>query len=153
MGFCSVPGCSNSSNNSHVSFHCFPLKNSALLKRWVHNIQRKDFIPKGYSRVCGKHFTRDSFVKDRSVYCPSLEPFRAKRLKPDAVPTIFGHKPVKPHGTNTVLRHQRREVRTRQAFSGSSQMLQHAQIIMDLGSAPCNKPDHAAAEISGECVN
>ena len=117
MGFCSVPGCSNSSHNSQVSFHRFPLKNAALLKQWVHNIQRKDFIPKGHSRVCGEHFNQDSFVKDRSVYCPSMEPFHGMRLKPDAVPTVFGHKPVKPQRMSTVLRHQRREVRTRYALS------------------------------------
>ena len=113
MGFCSVPGCSNRSGRDSTSFHKFPLKNAKLLQQWIHNIKRKDFTPTKYSKVCGEHFTKECFVPDKSVFCPSLKPLPYKQLRSDAVPTVFGYKPAAAERAHTLERIRRQEVNTR----------------------------------------
>ena len=112
MGFCSVPGCSNRSDRDKTSFHKFPLKNPKLLSQWIHNIKRKYFTPNRHSRVCGVHFSDECFVRDKSFYCPELPAATHRQLKPDSVPTIFGHQPTSTERNHTVQRLQKREVCT-----------------------------------------
>ncbi|KAG8186678.1 hypothetical protein JTE90_014753 [Oedothorax gibbosus] len=62
-----------------VSFHRFPTKNEMLFRAWCIALRRKDFHPTWSSRICSKHFTKDSFTTG----------FKFRLLKRDAVPTIF----------------------------------------------------------------
>ena len=112
MGFCSVPGCSNSTANSKVTFHSFPLKNTVLVAKWIVNIKRDKFKPNKHSKVCGEHFAKDCFVEDRSVFCPSIAPSRVHRLKENAAPTVFTFKPKPATRINTTQCLQRQQVRS-----------------------------------------
>ena len=42
--------------NYHLLFHLLPLKNKTLLKKWQHQIGRKNVPLNNNSRVCSKHF-------------------------------------------------------------------------------------------------
>ena len=54
---CVVPGCGSRSDRDHqLSFHLLPLKNKTLLKKWLHQIGRKNVPLNNNSRVCSKHF-------------------------------------------------------------------------------------------------
>ena len=53
------------------------------LKVWIDNIDRKDWIPGSSSTLCHVHFTEDMWDKTRDG---------KRRLKSDAVPTIFGER-------------------------------------------------------------
>ena len=54
---CVVPGRSNRSDReTHLSYHCLPLKNRRLLKIWEHKIGRKNLPKTVHSRVCNEHF-------------------------------------------------------------------------------------------------
>lgn len=92
---CCVPRCQNrASKNSNISFHAFPFSNPELLKKWLHNIRRKNFTPsKNSSRVCSVHFTDDDYKKGVSVIHDKgqygTRPRTRRKLKDDAVPTVF----------------------------------------------------------------
>ena len=54
---CVVPGRGSRSDRDHrLSFHLLPLKNKILLKKWLHQIGRKNVPLNNNSRVCSKHF-------------------------------------------------------------------------------------------------
>ena len=53
---CIVPGCTNNSSMSGLSFHRLPLHNENLLKKWLVNIKRVNTPVNEYSRVCSEHF-------------------------------------------------------------------------------------------------
>ena len=54
---CVVPGCSNRSDReTHLSYHCLPLKNRKLLKIWEHKIGRENLPKTVHSRVCSERF-------------------------------------------------------------------------------------------------
>ena len=46
----------------HTSFHRFPHKKPELLRKWVHNVKRKDWAPNEHSLLCSKHFDESCFV-------------------------------------------------------------------------------------------
>ena len=59
---CVVPGCnSRSDRDTHLSFHALPLSNKVLLKRWIHQIGRKNLPINTSSRVCSRHFINSYF--------------------------------------------------------------------------------------------
>ena len=71
--FCAVPGCSNRSDReSHLSYHRLPLKDSRVLKLWIHRIARKNLPLNESTRVCSKHFVNS----------------RGRKLRPDEVPSL-----------------------------------------------------------------
>ncbi|XP_065324131.1 THAP domain-containing protein 1-like isoform X5 [Gordionus sp. m RMFG-2023] len=80
MSFCCAISCNSKSSNDRKSFHRFPLKNHILLSKWLKAINRKNFNPTKYSKICGDHFTIDSFI-------PSVTGLRS--LKEGSIPTIF----------------------------------------------------------------
>ncbi|CAJ0931290.1 unnamed protein product [Ranitomeya imitator] len=92
---CAAPNCTNRQGKGQrgaISFHRFPLKDSARLYLWTAAIQRSDWTPGPYSFLCSEHFSEDSFVPRM----PDQHPL----LRPDAVPSLFrGGKEVKRKGT------------------------------------------------------
>ena len=62
-----------------VSMYLFP-KDPTFRKIWVRNLRRDGFKVTEFSKVCANHFTADQF---------KTHPAQAKKLRPDAVPTLF----------------------------------------------------------------
>ncbi|CAN7949063.1 unnamed protein product [Ixodes pacificus] len=87
-GCCAV-GCRNKqTKQSSVSFFRFP-KDPARREVWKRNVGRAGWTPSDGTVLCSDHFTADSVdcQKFRSAFgMPAMMP----RLKPDAVPTLFG---------------------------------------------------------------
>ena len=52
---CSAYNCENRQGPNGLSFHRFP-KDPELRKRWISAVNRKDWQPSKYSRICSAHF-------------------------------------------------------------------------------------------------
>lgn len=90
-----------------MKMHPFP-KDPIRRKVWAQKMKRAKWMPSNGSVLCGNHFTKDQYR------------FNGKRLKPDAVPTIFGHtseiKVKRKAPTNRNIASERQD-RIRRAFS------------------------------------
>lgn len=87
---CVAAGC-DTKNSEGYSLHTFP-KDRDLREKWTRAVkrQRKNWDgPSKYSLLCSKHFEADCFVTEGSRYRDEVGLPTKKRLKPDAVPTIF----------------------------------------------------------------
>ncbi|KAM8839806.1 uncharacterized protein ACB058_016034 [Synchiropus picturatus] len=82
MGGCSAPNCSNSTSIGKQLFR-FP-KDPLRKKKWVVNC-RRDFEPTPHSRLCQDHFELSQFEEI------ARSPAGGKKLKPNAIPTLFNH--------------------------------------------------------------
>ena len=82
MKYCCVKGCSNDARHKHLAFHRLPVKNEALLKVWLTQMNKdlRNFNVNKHVVVCGEHF-RPSDYKNYEA--------NTRRLKNDAYPTIF----------------------------------------------------------------
>lgn len=80
MGGCSAPNCSNSTRIAKQLFR-FP-KDPIRKKKWVVNC-RRDFEPTPHSRLCQDHFEHSQFEEI------ARSPAGGKKLKPNAIPTLF----------------------------------------------------------------
>ncbi|XP_063765646.1 uncharacterized protein LOC134881960 isoform X2 [Eleginops maclovinus] len=82
---CSVQTCPNGcgpvERGLGLTFHKFPLDNTALLRQWLKAVGRPHWHPRLGSSVCSSHFTEDCF--DRSG--------EKVTVRPDAVPTLMVH--------------------------------------------------------------
>lgn len=85
MVCCAAFGCSNDSKTGKEhTYHKFP-SDKTLGNKWCSAMKRKGFVPTKHSRVCSAHFRPDNFeTLDRGG-----KPLKVKRLKKDAVPSIF----------------------------------------------------------------
>lgn len=86
MPGCAAFGCSNRTG----PFFKFPseFRNGKRLKVWLHNVGRTDF-PYKTARLCKKHFSEDQFENHRAD--------GKRKLKPNAIPTLFSHRPDPQH--------------------------------------------------------
>ncbi|XP_037523600.2 DNA transposase THAP9 [Rhipicephalus sanguineus] len=90
MVYCCVPFCKSSGRTSNgISFHEFPVTDVRLL--WLKKISRQSegpgkepWIPSDRSKVCSLHFKAEDYKQG----------LKSKRLKPDAVPSIFPSYPT-----------------------------------------------------------
>ena len=127
MVYCCAVGCSNDSRfvskGQGISFHCFPTEDS-LLKEWLAKISRVGLeVTKG-TRLCSDHFEPDCFERDLRAELLGSKGKRA--LKPDAVATIFEHRPRKKHRLSTEKRLQekaKKEVRIKILATCNSMLL------------------------------
>ena len=90
MPYCIAYGCSNRSEDYQrgISFFRLPLKNKALLEKWLAKLRLEDPPLKETSRLCSAHFTDDCFERDlKAELMPGTKSKRI--LKADAVPTVF----------------------------------------------------------------
>ena len=71
--------------------HEFPHKNPQLLQKWVKAIRREKWFPTQSSVLCSTHFSDDCFVEGK----------KNRRLKKDAVPSIFNFPEHLQEDTNT----------------------------------------------------
>ena len=58
-GTCSVPGCDK---NINKEAHSFP-KNEELKLKWLKAINRENWYPGRWNKVCSKHFLKKDFVQ------------------------------------------------------------------------------------------
>jgi len=87
---CVAADCSTTTGMGY-SMHRFP-NDESLRRRWISAVkqQRKDWDgPSTTSLLCSKHFMKDSYMKTGKQYCDDFGIPAQKRLKSDAVPTIF----------------------------------------------------------------
>ena len=87
---CVAAGCDTKSGMGY-SLHGFP-QNEALRKKWVLAVKRQRSNwdgPSSSSQLCSKHFEDHCFVTEGVRYRESMGVPALKRLKPDAVPTLF----------------------------------------------------------------
>jgi len=102
---CSAFGCTsgykrkNDATDASVTFHAYPLNNKELCDKWVKANPRKDFLPSKHSKLCSLHFHPSDFQTERTdsnvsrrLSAVSEQPVR-RRLKSDAVPSIFANVP------------------------------------------------------------
>ena len=93
MVTCCVYQCNNSSYGKHkkegITFHSFPQdsKRSAV---WTSKVNRKDWTPSSYTKICSEHFDDDCFEEDLYHKYVGRGPGKKaiKRLKPDAIPSL-----------------------------------------------------------------
>lgn len=90
---CVAVGCSNRSprdSNRGISFHRLPLKDKGLLSKWLAQIKRENLPQMKHCHVCSEHFEPTCF---ESEYRLDILPnnLSRRRLKEDAVPTLFQH--------------------------------------------------------------
>lgn len=134
MPHCVAVGCnfqSKGNKNSDISLHCFPNEKERRAE-WERACGRTQ-LPK-YPRLCSRHFSPDdfeSFCRRRLLKELTGASGHKRRLKPDAMPTIFPHKAPK---------------RLRQASEKRSEKRQR-QATSDAPLPDCDRP----AEPAGEC--
>ena len=86
---CIAAGCCNT-NGDGISLHKFP-SDGLIRKQWTKQVQKirpKWSGPSDFSVLCSDHFMEDCFEPD-SALASKMGLEKRKRLKPDAVPTIF----------------------------------------------------------------
>ncbi|CAL1264097.1 unnamed protein product [Larinioides sclopetarius] len=78
--FCCAFGCKEKgTKDCKVSFHSFP-KDEGRRRLWMLKVRRENFTVSNSTKICSKHFTPDSFDKEK---------FGGTWLKKTAVPTLF----------------------------------------------------------------
>ena len=85
---CVAAGCS-STPSERISLHKFPA-DPKLREKWVKQVRRTraQWTPTKHSVLCSEHFSEDSFEVDSAI-AATFGISKKRRLKPDAVPTIF----------------------------------------------------------------
>ena len=81
----------NTKSGMGYSLHGFP-QDEVLRKKWVRAVKRQRSNwegPSSSSQLCSKHFEDHCFVTEGVRYREAMGVPTVKRLKPDAVPTIF----------------------------------------------------------------
>ena len=87
---CIAAGC-DSVGGKGCSLHKFP-QDEVIRKKWIKAVkqQRSNWDgPSPHSLLCSRHFAEDCFVTEDVHFRDEMGMPTAKRLKPDAVPTIF----------------------------------------------------------------
>ncbi|XP_075729900.1 THAP domain-containing protein 1-like isoform X1 [Rhipicephalus microplus] len=89
MPSCCAYNCGKKLHECYAVF-LIPQGKRDVLRReqWLLNIGRKNFVPTKNSVVCELHFTEDQFEPR------ILKEFGKKKLKPNAIPTLFSHRPT-----------------------------------------------------------
>ena len=112
MVYCCAVGCSNDSRFvskvQGISFHHFPTEVS-LLKEWLAKISRVGLAVTKDTRLCSVHFEPD--CSERDLRAELLSSKGKRKFKPDAVPTIFEHRPRKNSRLSTDQRLQEKSKR------------------------------------------
>lgn len=117
MPYCVAYKCNNTSVNAPgLSFHKFPAISDRpdIRRQWIHNVSRDKWTPSKYSKLCSEHFTPGCFEEDKyQKYLGDTWGKSARKLKKDAVPTIFPQRERK-QGQGRPLTLRRQMLRERQ---------------------------------------
>ena len=67
MPGCAVPGCKTGFVPGKVAFQTFSFPTSNKLKQlWTEQVNRKNWQPNKYSRICAKHFGKEAFFEKKN---------------------------------------------------------------------------------------
>ena len=88
MVYCAAIGCTNDSKFvKGVGYYYVKSRKTDVQKQWIVKLRRKDLVVNSNTVVCGQHFEEDCFERDLKAELLNIK--RTKKLKDDAVPTIF----------------------------------------------------------------
>lgn len=92
---CVAAGCSNT-NADGVSLFKFP-KDEKLRAQWIKQVQRfrAEWTCTAYSVLCSEHFSEECF-EPASKFAAEFGMKKPRRLKPDAIPSIFSRPSTTP---------------------------------------------------------
>ncbi|XP_064295824.1 peroxynitrite isomerase THAP4-like [Phalacrocorax carbo] len=95
--YCRAPHCSNAAGQPRpparrLSFYKFPLQDTARLRQWLTQMRRENWVPTRHQHLCSDHFEPSCFQYRWGV----------RYLRPDAIPTIFPHSPLKQESPSTL---------------------------------------------------
>lgn len=111
MPHCVAFKCSNDAKKKdpNLSFHKLPNENThkALRQSWIDAIGLVS-LPKA-PHLCSKHFEEDCFDASHKLKAELVGSRFKRKLLPDAVPTIFEHKPAKRRRETSINRAKRKE--------------------------------------------
>ena len=145
---CCVPMCTNRRKKTpDLSFHLFPRKPETF-RKWIVAIRRDEgqsFRVTANTVVCGAHFKDEDYFggalatsscgkdeKDRHEV-----PSRKRRLKPDAVPSIFSFRRAQSERPSPTVR--------RQVAQGRTEKLKLAKKLITFG--PLTKPESVEKDL------
>ncbi|RZF48094.1 hypothetical protein LSTR_LSTR002160 [Laodelphax striatellus] len=81
--YCAARNCNNKFyKGSNIHFYKFPLRKPTLLKKWLKELGRRNFMPSAHHFLCSDHFKPECFLANT---------VNKKSLTDDAVPTIFSN--------------------------------------------------------------
>ena len=91
MVYCVAFDCNNDSRyTTGISYHCFS-SDPSIREQWLAKISRADLVISKHSRLCSVHFTPDCYERDLKAELLGSKPKAI--LKPDAIPSLFSHRP------------------------------------------------------------
>lgn len=91
MVYCAAFDCNNDSRyTTGISYHCFP-SDPSIREQWLAKISRADLVISKHSRLCSVHFTPECYERDLKAELLGSKPKAI--LKPDAIPSLFSHRP------------------------------------------------------------
>ena len=92
MPQCSAYGCNNTTSGKNkqegLGWHRFPEEVNQR-KEWLHRVNRKNFHPFKYQKLCGEHFTEECYSDHMSVALMGQPMNKIWVLKEGAIPTKF----------------------------------------------------------------
>ena len=101
-----------------IHYHRFP-SDESFQKQWLAKVSRADLVVTKNSRLCSEHFTADCYERDLKAELLGEKP--KFNLKPDAIPSLFCHRPPpkKPRlsSEKRTQAQARKEVRFQRLFS------------------------------------
>ncbi len=94
---CCAGQCNSSATRKDLSWHQLPFENKNILKVWVTKMRRdpRYFNVNKHTKICSEHFKNDDFIEPDA---------KVKRLKMNAVPSIFEWSPEKLEKPRRVLK-------------------------------------------------
>ena len=91
MVYCAAVSCTNDSIVvKGIGYFHIRSRKPEYQKLWLINLKRKNLVLNEHHVVCGEHF--EAFCFERDLRSELLNEKRPKKLKEDAVPTIFAYK-------------------------------------------------------------
>lgn len=91
MVYCAAVSCTNDSIVvKGIGYFHIRSRKPEYQKLWLINLKRKNLVLNEHHVVCGEHFEASCFERD--LRSELLNEKRPKKLKEDAVPTIFAYK-------------------------------------------------------------
>jgi THAP domain len=120
MGFaCAVAECKSTAKTKKergdsLIFHRFPVKNKPICKVWTTKCHRKENISVVNCCICSNHFLEGDYEDDIMNRLLGLP--QKRRLKADAVPSIFKERDQATSETTISGREERAKIRKRKAL-------------------------------------
>ncbi|XP_050413509.1 uncharacterized protein LOC126827971 [Patella vulgata] len=90
MVLCAAVGCNNDSRRTAgISYYKIQSRAVDIQKKWMINLRRKNYVVTAHSCICSDHFEEGCFVRD--LQAELLKITRPRKIKDDALPTVFNH--------------------------------------------------------------